>query len=195
MMAIIQLMAHAPLVSARALTFLLIAGMIGVFAVRPFILERQVELRASSVTDGARPEDAIGSFRVRDLGGRIVPIVTENEPSIVMISSTTCGWCKRALRDIGEMAGGRPVPHLKVLTLEGAQLGVPMLTKENIVGAQFIGPAGNSDQVLLTFRYPGTPTFVVIDRNGRVARTMPGYPIREEMQHWLAVMLGDADVP
>ena len=31
--------------------------------------------------------------------------------------------------------------------------------------------------------------------NGRVVKTMPGYPIRAEMVHWFAVMVGDAETP
>ena len=93
------------------------------------------------------------------------------------------------------MSQGRPLPRLTLLTLEGAAFGVPMLAKEHLSGAQLVGPAGSSDQVLLTFRYPGTPTFVAIDRNGRVVRTLPGYPIREELAHWFAVMVGDAETP
>ncbi len=138
---------------------------------------------------------ALGTFKVRDLKGHLVPLVTKGEPAIVMVSSVTCSWCKRALKDLGEMSAGRPLPRLKFLTLEGAVEGVAMLAKEHISGAQLIGPAGSSDQVLLTFRYPGTPTFVAIDRNGRVVKTMPGYPIRAEMQHWFSVMVGDAETP
>jgi len=143
----------------------------------------------------AKAEDAIGLFKVRNAEGKLIPLVTKGQPAIVMVSSVTCSWCKRALKDLGEMSAGRPLTRLKLLTLEGAADGAPMVAKEGIVGAQLIGPAGNSDQVLMTFRYPGTPTFVAIDRNGRVVKTMPGYPIRQEMAHWFAVMVGDAETP
>jgi hypothetical protein len=140
-------------------------------------------------------EQAIGALKVRNARGQLIPLVTKGEPAIVMVSSVTCPWCKRSLKDLGELANGRPLPRLKLLTLEGAADGAPMLAKEHITGAQLIGPAGSSDQVLLTFRYNGTPTFVAIDRNGRVVATLPGYPIREEMKHWFAVMVGDQEVP
>lgn len=140
-------------------------------------------------------EQAIGTFKVTALNGKVIPLHVKGEPAILMISSRTCSWCKRALKDLGVMSAGRPLPRLKLLTLEGAGEGVAMLAKEKLTGAQLIGPAGSSDQVLLTFRYPGTPTFVAIDRNGRVVRTLPGYPIPEEMKHWYAVMVGDQDVP
>ena len=140
-------------------------------------------------------EQALGAFRVRNLAGKSEPLVTKGQPVILMVSSRTCTWCKRALKDLGELSAGRPLPRLKVITLEGAAEGVAMLAKEGITGAQLVGPVGSSDQVLLTFRYPGTPTFVAIDRNGRVVKTLPGYPIREEMKHWYAVMVGDQDVP
>lgn len=140
-------------------------------------------------------EQAIGALTVRNAQGQRIPLVTKGQPAIVMVSSVTCPWCKRALKDLGEMSAGRPLSRLKFLTLEGAAEGAPMLAKEHIVGAQLIGPAGSSDQVLLTFRFNGTPTFVAIDRNGRVVATLPGYPIREEMKRWFAVMVGDQDVP
>lgn len=139
--------------------------------------------------------EAMGAFSVRTLQNTVEPVAVSGKPTIVMVSSETCGWCKRALADLGEMAAGRPLPNLTLLTLEGASVGAPMVEKERIVGARLVGPAGGSDQVLLTFRYPGTPTFVAIDRNGRVVKTMPGYPIREEMQHWFAVMVGDQETP
>ena len=140
-------------------------------------------------------EQALGAFRVRNLAGKSEPLVTKGQPVILMVSSRTCTWCKRALKDLGELSAGRPLPRLKVITLEGAAEGVAMLAKEGITGAQLVGPVGGADQVLLTFRYPGTPTFVAIDRNGRVVKTLPGYPVREEMKHWYAVMVGDQDVP
>ncbi len=138
---------------------------------------------------------ALGAFNVRNLQGKLVPLATKGQPAIVMVSSRTCSWCKRTLKDLGEMSAGRPLPRLKLLTLEGAAEGIPMLAKEGLTGVEMIGPAGSSDQVLLTFRYPGTPTFVAIDRNGRVVQTMPGYPIRQVLEHWYAVMVGDADTP
>ena len=140
-------------------------------------------------------EQAIGRITVTALNGKVIPLHTKGEPAILMISSRTCSWCKRALKDLGVMAAGRPLPRLKVLTLEGAGEGVAMLAQEQLTGAQLIGPAGGRDRERLTVRYPGTPTFVAIDRNGRVVRTLPGYPIPDEMKHWYAVMVGDQDVP
>ena len=140
-------------------------------------------------------EQAIGTFKVRDVNGKVIPLITKGQPAIIMVSSVTCSWCKRALKDLGELSAGRPLPRLKFLTLEGAADGAPMLAREHITGAQLIGPSGSSDQVLLTFRYPGTPTFVAVDRNGRVVATIPGYPMRQVMKQWYAVMVGDQEVP
>lgn len=151
---------------------------------------------ADTVTRAAPTvEEAVGAFRVRDTTGAIVPLVTKGEPAILMISSITCGWCKKSLKDLGELSAGRPLPRLKLLTLEGAMGGQSMLAKEHITGAQLLGPSGSRDQVLLTFRYPGTPTFVAIDSSGRVVATIPGYPMREVLKSWYAVMVGDTDVP
>ncbi len=166
-------------------------------AFTPNLLSGAAVVAGTDTASEAQPtaEQAIGAFRVRNLAGKVVPLITKGEPVILMISSRTCGWCKRALKDLGELSAGRPLPRLKMLTLEGAADGIPMLAKENIVGAQLVGPFGSSDQVLLTFRYRGTPTFIAIDRNGRVVQTMPGYPMREVMKQWYAVMVGDAEVP
>jgi hypothetical protein len=139
--------------------------------------------------------DVVGTFKVRDLKNQLVPVVRPGEPSVVMISSVTCTWCMRALKDLGEMAAGRPLPRLTVLTLEGARGGVRMLAKEKLTGASLVGPATDREQVLLTFRNRGTPTFVAIDRNGRVVAMMPGYPMYEVMKSWFAVMAGDAETP
>lgn len=140
-------------------------------------------------------QQAIGTATARDVRGKVVPLVPKGEPTIVMMSSVTCSWCKRALKDFGEMAAGRPIPHLTLLTLEGASDGMAMLDKESLTGARLVGPVGSKEQVLLTFRYPGTPTFVAVDKNGRVIRTIPGYPVRPELERLFAVMVGDADAP
>ena len=145
--------------------------------------------------DALTAEQALGSATVTDLAGKKVPLVVKGQPGIIMLSSRSCSWCKKALKDFGEMADGRPVPRLTVLTLEGASEGVPMLEKEALRGARLVGPAGSREQALLLFRYPGTPTFVAVDKNGRVVHTIPGYPIRPELLRLFTVMVGDSDTP
>ena len=189
-----QLLPVVVLIAAAIVAAKLVAGANGEpegGAERPTATVRSDTAPASAPT-AAR---ALGSLAVRNLDGERVPLVTPGQPLIVMVSSETCGWCKRALKDLGELSAGRPLPRLTVITLEGAAEGVPMLAREGITGARLVGPAGGSDQVLFTFRFPGTPTFVAIDRNGRVVKTLPGYPIREEMRHWYAVMVGDQETP
>jgi len=133
-------------------------------------------------------ERALGVSRVLDLSGRKVPLLIKGEPTIIMISSRTCSWCKRALKDLGEMSAGRPLPRITLLTLESAADGVPMVESEQITGARLVGPASATERSLITGRFPGTPTFVEVDSNGRVVRTLPGYPIRDELKHWLEKM-------
>jgi thioredoxin-related protein len=136
-----------------------------------------------------------GAIRVRDVQGRAVSLAPNAQPTVVMINSRTCPWCKRALKDIGELSAGRAVPRLVVLTLEGAADGVPMLAQEGITGARLVGPLGPTERDLLLQRYRGTPTFLALDRQGQITHTMPGYPIRPIMEQWFAVMTGDADSP
>ncbi len=143
----------------------------------------------------ATSRQGLGAFPVRNVAGATVPIVNTGEPAIVMINSRTCGYCKIALRDLGAYAKGRPVPGLRMLTLEGAEDGVPMLMAAGVQGAVPLGPATSQSQVLLTFRYRGTPTFVAVGPDGRIRGTMPGYPGAEQLASWFDVMLGDRAAP
>lgn len=143
----------------------------------------------------AKSRQGLGVFPVRDINGVTVPIVNDGEPAIVMINSRTCGYCKIALRDLGAYANGRSASRLRMLTLEGAQDGLPMLAAANIRGAVPLGPATSQSQVLLTFRYRGTPTFVAVDGEGRIRGTMPGYPGPERLASWFDVMLGERAAP
>jgi hypothetical protein len=143
----------------------------------------------------ARSVQGLGAFPVRDVQGQTVSIVNDGEPAIVMINSRTCGYCKAALRDLGQYANGRSASRLRMLTLEGAADGEPMLIEANIRGAVPLGPATSQSQVLITFRYRGTPTFVAVDGQGRIRGTMPGYPGPERLASWFDVMLGEREVP
>lgn len=162
-----------------------------------FTRSRNTVIAKDVASSSAHPliEDAIGHFEVRDTSGRIVSLATKGEPAIIMVSSRTCAWCKQTLADLRVLANGRPLPRLKVLTLEGAGEGTNMVAREGLTGVQLIGPVEGADQVQLTFRYPGTPTFLAVDRAGRVVQTMPGYPMGDVLKRWYNVMVGDADVP
>ena len=108
-----------------------------------------------------------------------------------MVSSVTCGYCDRSMRDLAAMAGGRALPRLRVVTLEGAREGAAMLRRTGVTGAFSGGPAGSAEQVLLTFRIPGTPVFAVLDSAGRVTRVVPGYPGREGLRGMFEVMVAE----
>lgn len=152
---------------------------------------------ASEVPAGtpATSKRGLGAFPVRNTNGETVPIINVGEPAIVMINSRTCGYCKAALRDLGVYAKGRPVPRLRLLTLEGAADGLPMLAENNIGGAVAIGPATSQTQVLITFRYRGTPTFVAVGADGTIQGTMAGYPGPAQLMPWFDVMLGERAAP
>jgi thioredoxin-related protein len=152
-------------------------------------------LTGAASTGAALEQDAISATKVKQLDGRVVPLVPVGEPTVVMVSSRTCNWCKKALKDFGEMANGRPVPRLTLLTLEGAAEGVPMAEREALTGVRFVGPASDQARESLLIRYRGTPTFIAIDGKGRVVHTIPGYPIRPELLRLFGVMAGDTDTP
>lgn len=139
--------------------------------------------------------DAMNTSTVKNIDGQVVPLITEGEPAIIMISSRTCSWCKRTLADLRELSSGRPLTHLKLITLEGAGEGTPMVEREKLNGVQLLGPVDSQSETALTFRYQGTPTFIAVDRKGRMVQMMPGYPMREVLKLWYNVMVGDAEVP
>ena len=152
---------------------------------------------ASATPIGARPSAgaALGAFVVKDVHGVTIPLVTKGEPAIIMVSSRTCEWCKQTFSDLKTFANGRPLVRLKLLTLEGANEGAPMLASEGLQGVQLLGPNDGTDEVFLTFRYPGTPTFLAVDREGRVSQTSPGYLEPDQLRKWFSVMVGDTDSP
>lgn len=139
--------------------------------------------------------DALNMSTARDLSGNVVPLIVAGEPAIIMISSRTCSWCKEALSNLHEFAGERPVPRLRMITLEGASEGVPMIERAHLVGVQLLGPVDPRAQVALTFRYQGTPTFLAISKEGRLVNSIPGYPGKEMLQSWFRVMTGDTELP
>ncbi|MCA2983454.1 hypothetical protein [Gemmatimonas sp.] len=140
-------------------------------------------------------QDKLATAIVRDISGQRVALVPKGQPTVVMVSSRTCPWCKKALADFGQMAEGQPVPGLTLFTLEGAADGAPMLEKEGLRGARLVGPAASREEAEQLFRYPGTPTFIAFDRHGRVVHTIPGYPIRPELARLFAVMVRETDEP
>ena len=142
----------------------------------------------------AAPDAALGAdvaaLRVRAADGAVVSFAPpRGEPAVLMVSSVSCDYCDEALRDAARLAGGRPLPGLRVLTLEGVADGARMLARTGVRGAWLAEPAGNADRVLLTFRVPGTPVFAVVDSGGRVTRVVPGYPGAAGVAAMLAPML------
>jgi hypothetical protein len=135
---------------------------------------------------------AVAALRVRSADGAVVPFAPpRGERAVLMVSSVSCGYCDQALRDAARLAAGRPLPGLRVLTLEGTSGGAAMLARTGVRGAWVAEPAGSADRVLLTFRVPGTPVFAVVDTAGRVTRVAPGYPGAEGMEAMLAPMVDE----
>ena len=145
--------------------------------------------------EGPDAETALGLSMVKTVDGQVAPLLTKGEPAIIMISSEICEWCKQTFADLQTMSAGRPLPRLKVLTLEGAAEGAPMVKRARLTGLQLIGPVDGPSMVSLTFRFQGTPTFFAIDQHGRVARAFPGYQPLDILARLYKVMVGEAEVP
>ncbi|AHG88970.1 Thioredoxin-like fold-containing protein [Gemmatirosa kalamazoonensis] len=149
--------------------------------------------RAATLAGGA--EAGLVAFRARTLDGTVLPLAKVAEPTVVMVSSETCQYCKAALREMGRVAAGRPLHGLRLVTLEGAAAGVPMVQAANVDGATLAGPVSPSAESMLALQIRGTPTFVALDARGRVTGTLVGYPGAEAFRGWVGVMLGERGRP
>lgn len=149
------------------------------------------DARAATMAFG--PGAGVAALSVRTSEGRITPLARLGEPAVVMVVSRTCSVCKEALRDFGRQAAGRALPRLWVVTLEGAAHGAEMVDAAGVRGAVLAGPVTPAAEALFTFQVQGTPTFLALDAGGRVRRVYPGYPGREVMAPWVALMAGERD--
>ncbi|MHB1225019.1 MAG: TlpA family protein disulfide reductase, partial [Gemmatimonadaceae bacterium] len=150
------------------------------------------ERRPWQVTDvGARSD--LSSYTVRTASGELVRLAADGTPTVVMVSSQSCAVCKESLRDFADQADASGLPRLRMVTLEGAAAGDAMLSTAGLTGLWHAGPADHAGGTLLTFQFPGTPTFLLLDGTGRVRAAMPGYPGRESFAPWFAVITGERD--
>lgn len=144
------------------------------------------------VADGGARSDLSG-YTVRTADGDLVPLAARGEPTVVMVSSLSCAVCKESLRDFAAQTDAAGLPRLRMVTLEGAAAGDGMLLAAGLTGLWHAGPANHAGGTLLTFQFPGTPTFLLLDGTGRVRAAMPGYPGRESFAPWFAVITGERD--
>jgi hypothetical protein len=192
----------APANAWRTVVVLVGVVTLGIGAVRVLDRQRNTAVAprnpAASITEEPMPTERLlvgelfPSAVISDTGGRVVPLAAPGDVSVLMINSTSCGFCRESLAELGRLTKGHPLPGLRVLTLEGAADGQTMLAAAGVVGAVLIGPATDAAKVLFTFRIQGTPTFVAVDRQGVVRRLMPGYPGPDELRRWVPVMARSA---
>ena len=155
--------------------------------------DRAADARAATLADGASA--GVVALSVRTLDGRVMPLNAGGAPTVVMVSSETCTYCKAALREMGRVSAGRPLSRLRLVTLEGAAAGEPMVRTAAVSGATLTGPVTPAQEALFSFQIRGTPTFVALDARGRVTRSMVGYPGAEQLRGWIGVMLGEQEKP
>ena len=132
----------------------------------------------------AQARDAVTGLVVRDGAGARVPLAPRGRAHVLMVNSTSCSFCREALRDMARLQPAAGVRGLRVVTLEGAKAGDTMLAAAGVRGAFSAGPDGDRDQVLLTFRIPGTPVLARTDTAGRIVETVPGYPGPSLLARW-----------
>lgn len=135
--------------------------------------------------------NGLARYRVRLADGSLVPLAP-GTPAVVMVTSTSCGTCASAMRDFARQMPPGGLPALRIVTLEGAEAGRAMLARSGLRNVWHAGPADGSGQTLLTFQFPGTPTFLLLDAEGHVRAALPGYPGSERFAPWFRVMAGEA---
>ena len=167
-----------------------------VVALLAFRLGLGLDADTAPVPGGAPVEGTKGSlagYEVQTADGATTELAASGEPTVVMVSSVSCTFCEEAMGEFARQADGRPLPRLRIVTLEGADRGHPMLRRNRLDGVWHAGPVDGAGTTLLTFQFPGTPTFLLLDGDGRVTAAMPGYPGAERIRPWVEVMLGERD--
>jgi hypothetical protein len=150
-------------------------------------VERAIPLPAARV---AQMDGSVEGLTVRTVDGRVLPLADSAGPVVVMVSSESCGYCAVSMRDLAAMSDGGPLPRLRVVSLEGAAGGARMAAEHGLHDVLVVGPGDNTTRTMFTFQFPGTPTFLLVEPDGRVRAAMPGYPGREGLTPWYRVMSG-----
>lgn len=177
-------------IARREMVAWVIAGALALALIGRVAVDRRPSTPPGDDPSVRQARSAVADLMVRDSANRLVRLAPTDGPAILMVNSKTCSFCRLALRDIAAQQGRDGVPRLRVVTLEGAEAGRTMLTSFGVREAFSAGPDGESDQVLLTFRIPGTPVFARTDDAGRIIETVPGYPGPEVLARWLPIMRG-----
>ncbi len=183
-------MGDAASMGRREMAAWVVAGALALTLVGRLAIDRKQLPAESDDPAVGQARSAVTDLIVRDSANARVPLAPKGVPAILMVNSRTCSFCRQALKDIAALQGSDGVPRLRVVTLEGVAAGQTMLAALGVRGAFIAGPDGESDQVLLTFRIPGTPVFARTDSSGRIVETVPGYPGPEALARWLPVMRG-----
>ncbi len=179
--------APRPRVSAGALVF--IAGLVAGLALAWFVESRRAPAPELARTGEAPRAMKVDALSLRDTLGARVDLARAGVPQVVMISSTTCGVCRRAFADFRALqAAGTAMPRLVVVTIEGADSGAVELRAVRVTPGAVLGPADEGARTTLAFQFPGTPVFLALDSSARVVASLPGYPGREAMATWVDVM-------
>jgi hypothetical protein len=180
----------SPPIERREMVAWVIAGALALALIGRLMVEREPAPAAGDDPSVGLARAAVTNLVVRDSANARVRLAPAGTPAILMVNSKTCQFCRLALRDIATLQGRDAVPFLRVVTLEGADAGRTMLADLGVRGAFNAGPDGESDQVLLSFRIPGTPVFARTDSTGHIVETVPGYPGPDVLARWLPVMRG-----
>ena len=177
-------------IARREMLAWVVAGALALTVVGRFAVDRRTSLPPRDDPAVGQARSAVLHLVVRDSAGARMLLAPPGKAAILMVNSRTCSFCRQSLMEIATLQGRDAVPMLRVVTLEGADVGRAMLASLGVRGAFSAGPDGESDQVLLTFSIPGTPVFARTDSDGRIVETVPGYPGPAVLARWLPVMRG-----
>jgi hypothetical protein len=147
-----------------ALAALAIAGVVGL------LVAARVSAAGRHVAEGALERDLRG-VRVRTEGGILAALGPEGGGAVLVVS-VTCPHCHATLDRIARASGGRPLPRLQVVAMEGAARGQTLL-REMGIRAVALGPESPAG-LARALHLRGVPLFLQTTPSRRVVRARIG---------------------
>ncbi len=136
---------------------------------------------------------SVSAISARDLDGKpfVLDYSKNAKPTLLYIFSPTCGWCRRNLRNLGELLRTTSEKYTAVgvsLTRDG----LGEYVAANSLPMQVIADIPPS--TVMDYRLGGTPQTIVVSREGRVLKNWRGAyggPVKAEVESFFGVHLPD----
>lgn len=138
------------------------------------------------VAASLKPGDAAPEFKLQDLGGKqhTLTALRAKGPVLLFFWSTECGFCRVMAPKVQKLYAERAASGL---TVAGIDIDFKMraqveafVRERNLTYLILHGSLDNADAVE-AYGVPGTPTLVVVGRDGRIAYY--GYSLEDAARH------------